>query len=111
MRELPFASQGFVKEPGPEEPVGQSCCGSGALDATGGALVGGAGADADATGALAEGDGAGAASSFEQATRARSVAVVRRAFRMRRIVVPTSAAPGSDFSPGEANRYLRGFGQ
>jgi hypothetical protein len=94
MRAFPFASHGFVKEPGPVEPAGQSCCGSGALDAAAGALVDGAvdaDADADETGgggaALAEAEGAGELSSFEQPTRARSVAVIRSAFRMRRILV------------------------
>src|SRR6202030_2311543 len=84
IRELPFASHGLAKEPGPVEPVGHSCGGSGALDATGGALADGAGVEvAGAAAALAEAVGAGALSSLEQPGRVRIAAVKRSAFRIR----------------------------
>jgi len=79
----------LVKEPGPVEPVGQSWGGSGALDAAGGALEEGAGAEASRGGGatLADGAGAGAVSSFEQPRRRRErvATAVRSALRIRRI--------------------------
>jgi len=87
MRDVPLASHGLVKEPGPVEPAGQSCGGSGAADgAGGGALAEGTGAEADGA-ALADGAGAGALSSLEQATTAKIAAVARRVFRIGRILV------------------------
>src|SRR5277367_3497916 len=84
IRAFPVASHGLVKEPGPVEPAGQSCGGSGALDATGGGtLADGAGAEADAGGgALAEGNGAGLLSSLEHPARARTASRGRSAFRI-----------------------------
>jgi hypothetical protein len=63
----------LVNEPGPVEPAGQSCGGSGATEGAGG----GGGADTDGA-ALADADadaaGAEGASSLEQATSMRSEA-------------------------------------
>jgi hypothetical protein len=87
IRALPFASQGLAKEPDPVEPLGQSCCGSGGLEATGDALADAAGAGSGgAVAALAEADadaaGAGAACSLEQLTTTSIAAVVERAVRI-----------------------------
>jgi hypothetical protein len=72
IREVPFASHGAVKEPGPVDPGGQSCGGSAAADAAGGALADGTGAETDgAVLATAEADpDVEDVSSLEQATRA-----------------------------------------
>jgi hypothetical protein len=68
----------LVKEPGPVEPVGQSCGGSGAADATAGAaLADGAGAEGGGA-ALAEADVAGVLSSLEQAASSSSIAAAER---------------------------------
>src|SRR3954463_6167604 len=86
IRALPLASHGFVNEPTPVEPAGQSWGGSGAAEgAAGGALADGAGADADAgalAAAVADGAGAGALSSFEQPARVRTAVTTRSVFRM-----------------------------
>src|ERR1019366_7344626 len=87
IRALPFASHGLEKEPGPVDPVGQSCGGSGAADeAADAALAEGAAAEAEGGGAaLAEADAAGVLSSLEQAA-SRSIAAAGRSVRIRRIV-------------------------
>jgi hypothetical protein len=101
IRELPFASHGLAKEPGPVDPGGQSCGGSGAADATaGGALADGAGAEADAgAAALAEADVAGALSSLEQAASRSTAAAERRTVRIDRILDHGSCEPCSTFRP------------
>jgi hypothetical protein len=82
IREVLFASHGAVKEPGPVEPGGQSCGGSAAVDAAGGALADGAGAEADGVVlATAEADPdveePEDVSSLEQATRAQDESTTR----------------------------------
>jgi hypothetical protein len=98
--ERPFASHGLAKEPGPVDPPGQSCCGSGALDATaGGALAEGAGAETDGgAAALAEADAPDMLASLEQPTKASSIAVMTSVSRIRRMLVeiaPVGAMPST----------------
>jgi hypothetical protein len=85
IRALPFASQGLLKEPGPVDPVGQSCGGSGAADAAAGAALADGGDETEGGGAaLAEADVAGALSSLEQAASRSIAATKRRDFRILR---------------------------
>jgi hypothetical protein len=94
MRAVPLASQGLAKEPGPVDPVGQSCGGSGAADAVGAALADGAGAEADAGGAaLAGAVVPGALSSLEQAASNSIIAAAGRSFRIRPIVGRVDRTP------------------
>jgi hypothetical protein len=88
IRERPLASHGLAKEPDPVDPLGQSCCVSGALDAVaGGAIADGAGAEIDAAAAaLAEAGGAGALPSLEQPTKGSITMVDSSAFRIRRML-------------------------
>jgi hypothetical protein len=100
IRERPFASHGLPKEPGPVDPVGQSCCGSAVLDAAaGGALADGAGAETDAVAAaLAEADASGALFCLEQPTNASIAAVVRNACRIRQILGRGGRCNGLQFT-------------
>jgi hypothetical protein len=100
IRERPFASHGLAKEPVPADSPGQSCCGSGALDAAAsGALADGAGAETDGkAAALAEADAPGAVASLEQPTKASIAVVVSSAFpilirRMLVEIAPAGAMP------------------
>src|ERR1700722_19213457 len=93
VRAAPLASHGLVKDPVPLEPVGHSCCGSGALDdPAGGALADGAGAETEGgPAALAEGAAEVGLSSLEHPRKASIATVVCSTFFIEPIIVAAEA--------------------